>query len=71
MNEKFVGLVYRFDSNDYEILLTKFSEEDQKALFEIINKYLDDDKTTCERGDKNLSLNDCNVDWFDNGKEWD
>lgn len=72
MKEKFIGFVYRFAKNDYEILLTKLSEEDQEKLYSIIEKYLDDDaRTTCERGGKNLSLNDVNVDWFENGKEWE
>ena len=60
-----IGLIYRFDKNDYQISLTDFSEADQQTLQEIFMKYEDD--WSCIRGDKNTSIDDANIDYWERG----
>ena len=58
-----IGMIYRFDNNDYQISLAEFSEEDQDALQRILMKY--DDDCACVRGDKNTTIADANIDYFE------
>lgn len=61
--ETVIGLIYRFDKNDYQISLTDFSESDQQTLQEIFMKY--EDSWSCIRGDKNASIDDANIDYWE------
>ena len=61
--DSIIGMIYRFDNNDYQISLMEFSAEDQEILQNILMKY--DNNCTCERGDKFLTLADANVDYFE------
>lgn len=63
MNDKIIGVVWRFGKNDYQISLTEFDQEDQAKLLEIDNKY--SEKYSCERGNENLSLKDANVQFWE------
>jgi hypothetical protein len=60
-----IGLIYRFGKNDYQISLTDFSESDQQTLQEIFMKY--EDSWSCIRGDKNASIDDANIDYWERG----
>lgn len=59
MEDKIIGVVWRFGNNDYQISLTEFEEKDQAILMDIISKY--EDKCSCERGNEQLSIADANV----------
>lgn len=61
-SEKVIGLVYRFGNNDYQINLMDFDSEDQKILMQLMEKY--ENRCSCERGDKNLTLANANVDYW-------
>ena len=59
-----IGVVIRYGFNDYEIMLTDFTEEDDKKLWDIISVY--GDNSICgQRGDRHLTLEDCNVAWLE------
>lgn len=58
-----IGLIYRFDKNDYQISLMDFSEEDQKILQNLMMKY--DNECSCVRGDKELTIDDANIDYWE------
>ena len=60
--ESIIGFVYRFGCNDYQISLMEFSEEDQNTLMEMFTRYED---CTGVRGDKTLTIEDANVDYFE------
>ena len=62
-----IGLIYRFDKNDYQISLTDFSESDQQTLQEIFMKY--EDSWSCIRGNKNTSIDDANIDYWERDVE--
>ena len=59
MEEKVIGLIYRFNKNDYQISIMDFEEHDQKVLMELMEKY--DYNCSCERGDSNLTIDKANV----------
>lgn len=61
--EKIIGLVYRFGNNDYQINLMDFDKNDQVKLMRIFEKY--ENKCSCERGNKLLSLKDANIDYWE------
>lgn len=63
--ENVIGLIYRFDNNDYQISLMDFSEEDQKILQNLMMKY--DNECSCARGDKELTIDDANIDYWERG----
>lgn len=63
--ENVIGLIYRFDNNDYQISLMDFSEEDQKILQNLMMKY--DNECSCVRGDKELTIDDANIDYWEKG----
>ena len=68
-DEKVFGIIYRFGYNDYQISLADFSDEDSDAIEEIWMKY--EDNCTCERGDRNMTLDDANLEYFDKmDAEW-
>lgn len=68
-DDKIFGIVYRFGYNDYQISLADFSDEDSDAIEEIFMKY--EDSCTCERGDRNMTLDDANLEYFDKmDAEW-
>lgn len=62
-DDQVIGVVVRHGYNDYELLLTSFSEEDSFAIYDILAPYEDD--MSGIRGDKNISLNDANIDWWE------
>ena len=59
MEEKVIGLVYRFGKNDYQISIMDFDERDQIALMTMMEKY--EYNCSCERGDSNLTIDKANV----------
>lgn len=63
--ENVIGLIYRFDNNDYQISLMDFSEEDQEILQNIMMKY--DNECSCVRGNKKLTIDDANIDYWERG----
>lgn len=68
-DDRVFGIVYRFGYNDYQISLADLSDEDSDAVEEIFMKYEDD--CTCERGDRNMTLDDANLEYFDKKEtEW-
>ena len=66
MNDKIIGLVWRYGKNDYEIMLNEFDEVDQERLQDIYDRYADGGSG--ERGDKFLTLETSNVDYWED--EW-
>ena len=69
MKERVIGFVYQFGNNDYQISLMELTDADDNLAQEIMMRYEDD--CTCERGDRNLSLADANIAFFDDEKiEW-
>lgn len=67
MEEKIIGLVYRFGKNDYQISLMDFDDKDQDKLMIMEEKY--SNKCSCERGDMNLTLKDANVEYWESNTE--
>ena len=64
VKDKMIGVVIRHDFDDYEIMLTDFTKEDDKKLWDIVSDYADDG--ICgQRGDRHLTLEDCNVAWLE------
>ena len=66
MQDKIIGLVWRHNINDYEIMLNQFEDADQDKLQDIYDRYADGGSG--ERGDKNLTLDTCDVDYWET--EW-
>ena len=44
--EKIIGLIYRFNKNDYQISLMEFDKHDQSTLMAMMDKY--GNKCSCE-----------------------
>lgn len=63
MDEKVIGLVYRFGRNDYQISLMEFDEADQAVLMEMEEKY--SDNCSCERGNIYMTLKDANIEYLE------
>ena len=61
-----IGIVYRYGYNDYEIQLMDFNKNDTETLLTIPMKY--GDESSGLRGDRDLSLADANVDYWE--KDW-
>lgn len=66
MQDKIIGLVWRYDKNDYGIIINEFDEIDQARLQDIYLRYADN--ASGERGSKSLNLEECNVDYWE--KDW-
>lgn len=66
MQDKVIGLVWRYDVNDYGIIINKFNDVDQCRLQDIYERYADN--ASGERGSKSLNLEECNVDYWE--KDW-
>ena len=66
MTDKIIGLVWRYGINDYGIIINEFDEVDQKRLQDIYGRYAED--SSGARGEKNLTLDTCNVDYWES--EW-
>ena len=64
--EKIIGLIYRFNKNDYQISLMEFDKHDQSTLMAMMDKY--DNECSCERGDAKLTINQANVEYWET--EW-
>ena len=65
MKEGIIGIIYRHDFNDYEFMISDFSREIENALEDIIAK-VDDNDFAGYRGDKKITLEDANIDYFEN-----
>ncbi len=63
MEEKVIGLVYRYGPNDYQINLMDFDDKDQEVLMSLMERY--DGGCSCERGDKTLTLEAANVEYWE------
>lgn len=62
--EKVIGLIYRFNKNDYQISLMDFDAHDQDILMNMMEKY--DDDCSCERGNStNLTLFRANIEYWE------
>lgn len=66
MNEKVIGLIWRFKKNDYQISLMDYDKNDQKVLMALMDKY--SEKCSCERGDENLAIKAANIEYWE--EEW-
>ena len=66
MEDKIIGVVWRFGKNDYQITLADYSQRDQKKLLEIDASY--DEKCSCQRGNADLTIKDANIEFWEN--EW-
>ena len=64
--EKVIGLVYRFNKNDYQISLMEFDKHDQSTLMAMMDKY--DNECSCERGDAKLTIDQANIGYWE--KNW-
>lgn len=64
--EKVIGLIYRFDKNDYQINIMDFDAHDQNTLMAMMDKY--DNECSCERGDAKLTIDQANVEYWE--KNW-
>lgn len=68
MADRNIGVVIRFGFNDYEILLTNLTDEDDQKLWEILTPYADGNECCSYRGDKTMTLEDCNIGWLE--RDW-
>lgn len=64
-DERVIGIVYRFGFNDYEIMLDKLSKEDSDAMEEIMMKYAEPYGCCSSRGDRTMTLADCDIDYVE------
>lgn len=64
MSEKIIGLIYRYGKNDYGIMLNDFDKVDSERLMDIYTRYADEGSGI--RGDGNKSINDANVEYWEN-----
>lgn len=58
-----IGLIYRFDHNDYQLSLMDFEKANQELLQKIFMKYAND--CSCIRGNKDISINDANIEHWE------
>ena len=61
--EKVIGLIYRFDKNDYQISIMDFEAVHQDFLMKLMEQY--DDDCSCERGDAKLTIAQANVEYWE------
>lgn len=64
-NDIIIGMIWRYAKNDYQINIMDFSEDDQKTLQAIFTKYADTGSDS-GRGNKNLTIADANIDYWEN-----
>ena len=67
MEQKIIGVIWRYGKNDYQISLADFNKADERALLKIDMKYGDNDGYSCVRGDENISIKDANIEYWENG----
>lgn len=63
MEEKVIGLIWRYRKNDYSIMMANMDGDDQEDLMRIYEKYEDDSTNT--RGSGEMSLNDADVNYWE------
>lgn len=63
--DRMIGVICRYGFNDYQIMLTEFSDEDNEKLWNIITPYADNDKVWGERGNRDMTLKENNVDYLE------
>ena len=64
-DETVIGVVYRHTKNDYEIMLGEFPNDMECKINKMIVDFDDGYNLAGARGDKNLSLNDANISYFE------
>lgn len=62
--DKIIGIITRFNKNDYQIALMDIEIEDQEKIQEIEEKY--EDSCSCIRGNEKLCIKDANIEYFEN-----
>lgn len=67
MEQRMIGVVVRHSFNDYEIMLAGLSEKDSEKLWDIITPYAEPDGCCGCRGDRNMTLDDCNITYLEDG----
>ena len=64
-DETVIGIVYRHGRNDYEIMLGEFPSDMERKINKMIVDFDNGYNLAGARGDKNLSLNDANISYFE------
>jgi hypothetical protein len=59
MQEKIIGLIWRYGKNDYGVMMANMDGDDQEDLMRIYERYEED--STNERGNMDMSLSDAGV----------
>lgn len=69
--ESVIGFVYRYDYNDYGILIGELPEKMSDRISKEIMKLSDVDQDFFAevRGDKHISIDDANIDYFEQTAE--
>lgn len=68
--EKVIGLIYRFNKNDYQISIMDFEAVHQGFLMKLMEQYYDD--CSCVRGDAKLTIDQADIeDWEKNWAKQD
>ena len=68
--EKVIGLIYRFNKNDYQISIMDFEAVHQDFLMKLMEQY--DDDCSCVRGDAKLTIDQADIeDWEKNWAKQD
>ena len=65
MKDGMIGVICRYGFNDYEIMLADFSEEDSEKLWNIITPYAEPYGCCGARGDRDMTLGDCNIGYLE------
>lgn len=65
MEQRMIGVVVRHSFNDYEIMLAELSENDSEKLWNIITPYAELYGCCGCRGDRNMTLDDCNITYLE------
>ena len=65
--ESVIGFIYRHDNNDYEIIIGELPEKMSDRISADIMKLIDKDENFFAgvRGDKYISIDDANIDYFE------
>lgn len=65
--ESVIGFIYRHDFNDYELMIGELPQDMSDRISADIMKLIDKDENFFSgvRGDKSISIDDANIDYFD------
>ena len=66
--DRMIGVICRYGFNDYQIMLAEFNDEDNEKLWDIITPYADNDEVWGERGNRDMTLKENNVDYLE--RDW-